>query len=180
MTRTGRLPPVLAAALRSPGGTCYRHCDRPIRSRGIRSSLPGLWSVRACPAGVVSLVLYSEWTGRNTVPDVRAELKRRTFPPSLVRAWDLRVATRHGPELGRAAERSLARARRPRGIRVVYWRVYPFRVRDGSERRLYACFRRSHPSPVFFVSDPSRATPGCPACARAGSSGGRGVRRSAR
>lgn len=120
-----------------------------------------------CPSGVVALVTYVEWTDRDTVADARRELRGRTIPKSLVRAWDLRVATRHGPELGRAAERFLARARPRRGVRVVYWRVYPFRAPDGTERRLFACFRRSHPTPVFFAADPTGHAPACPACARA-------------
>ena len=164
MTRAGTVPAVLRAALASPGGRCYRHCDRPIRTRTVRSRLPGLWQVRACPSGVVSVTSYAEWTRRNPTPSVRRLLREWSASPRLVREWDLRLATRHGPELGRAAERFLSRQRPRKGVRVVYWRVYPFRARDGTERRLFVCFRRAHGHPVFYTAAPS--APGrCPACA---------------
>ncbi|MGP8078412.1 MAG: hypothetical protein ACLQC7_01955 [Thermoplasmata archaeon] len=166
LTRRGALPRVLRVALDSPGGNCYRHCDRPIRRRRLPSQLPGTWIVRACPSGVVSVTAYAEWTRRDPTRAVRSALRRWTFPPTLVRFRDLRLATRHGPELGRAAERLLATVRPSRGVRVVYWRVYPFRGRDGTERRLFACFRRTHPSPAFFTAPSTARSWGCPACAR--------------
>jgi len=166
MTRRGALPRVVRDALRSPGGHCYRHCDGPVRSYRLSSPLPGLWQVRACPAGVVSVTTYAEWTGKDTTRAVRRVLQQWTSPPSLVRTRDLRWATRHGPELGRAAERFLARARPRRPVRVVYWRVYPSKSRDGTERRLFVCFRRSHAGPVFYLAAPQDPDRTCPACAR--------------
>lgn len=166
MTRPGALPGVLRRALDAPGGRCYRHCDQPIRSRRLASALPGRWEVRACPSGVVSVTSYAEWTRRDPTAAVRRALGRWTRPASLVRAWDLRLATRRGPELGRDAERRLAATHPPKGVRVVYWRVYPFRAPDGSERRLLVCFRRTHRAPVFFAADPSGPRWGCPVCAR--------------
>lgn len=165
MTRRGAVPRVLQAALVAAGGTCYRHCDRPIRTRRLRSALPGVWTVRACPSGVVSVTAYAEWTSRDPTEAARRALRRWTVPPTLVRRWDLRLATRHGPELGAEAERFLASVRPRRGLRVVYWRVYPFRGRDGGERRLFVCFRRGHPAPRFFAAPPAGAPPRCPACA---------------
>jgi hypothetical protein len=165
VTQRGGLPRVLQAALDSPGGTCYRHCDRPLRIRRISSRLPGNWQVRACPSGVVSVTVYTEWARRDPSRAVRTQLQRWTIPPSSVRPRDLRLATRHGPELGPAAEQLLAAARPAREVRVVYWRVYPFRERDGIERRLMVCLRRTHASPVFFVAAPT-TNPGCPVCAR--------------
>jgi len=166
LTGRGSLPRLLRTALASPGGRCYRHCDQPIRSRAVPSALPGRWEVRSCPSGVVSVTSYAEWTRRDPTPAVRRTLERWTEPKSLVRAWDLRVATRRGPELGKNAERFLARNHPSRGVRVVYWRVYPFRARDGTERRLFVCFRRTHAAPVFFAASPTASEWGCPVCAR--------------
>ena len=166
MRRRGALPPVLRRALAAPGGRCYRHCDRPIRTLRPASRLPGSWQVRACPSGVVSVTVYAEWTRRDPTPAVREMLRRWAVPASLVRRWDLRLATRHGPELGRPAERFLAAERPRRGVRVVYWRVYPFRGRDGKERRLFVCGRTAHRSPVFFAALSAGPTPKCPVCAR--------------
>ena len=163
MTRAGALPSVLRSALASPGGSCYRHCDRPVRTRTIASTLPGLWLVRACPSGVVSVTVYAEWTRRDPTQAVRTTLRRWVLPASRVRTRDLRLATRHGPELGRRAERFLA-VHRGRPLRVVYWRLYPFRARDKTERRLFVCWRRTHRAPVFYVADPAVKESGCPVC----------------
>jgi len=165
VTRRDALPPVLRRALAAPGGHCYRHCDRPIRTLRPKSRLPGSWQVRACPSGVVSVTVYAEWTRRDPTSAVRETLRRSTVPASLVRRWDLRVATRHGPELGGAAERFLSAQRPRRGVRVVYWRVYPFRGRDGKERRLFVCARTAHRFPVFFAALSSATAPECPVCA---------------
>jgi len=165
MSRAIRPPLAVRTALAWNKGQCYRHCDRPIRVRRIPSRLPGTWLVRACPSGVVSVTTYTEWTRRDPTESVRKTLRRWTSPATLVRWHDLRIATRHGPELGRAAERALAAARPTRGVRVVYWRVYPFRARDGTERRLFVCFRKRHRSPVFFAASPAASTWGCPQCA---------------
>lgn len=163
---TRSLPSVLRRALDSPGGNCYRHCDRPIRIRTVRSRLPGRWQIRACPGGVVSVTVYAEWTGRDPTAAVRRTLERWTIPRSLVRPRDLRLASRRGPELGRTAERFLASARPRRPVRVVYWRVYPFKARNGAEHRLFVCFRRGHAAPVFFSAPANSTTWGCPRCAR--------------
>lgn len=164
MTRSGALPRIVQAALASPGGRCYRHCKGPIRTVRVRSTLPGTLLVRACPAGVVSVTVYAEWAQRDPTRALLRVLRRWTVPGSLARVRDLRLATRHGPELGHTAERVLARSRQNRTVRVVYWRVYPFRTPSGSDRRLFVCVRHSHPSPVFFAASPAATTWGCPVC----------------
>ena len=166
MSRPGSLPPVLVAALRAPEGKCYRHCERPARTRRLPSPLPGLWQVLACPSGVVSLTSYSEWTRRDPSSRALAFLRRHTMPASLVRPHDLRLASRHGPELGRRAEGRMARDPGRRPVRVVYWRVYPFRAADGKEHRLFVCYRRTHRGPVFYAAPTEEGAGACPACAR--------------
>ena len=166
MRRRGAVPPVLLRALASPGGTCYRHCDQPIRIRRVTSRLPGVLFVRACPTGLVSLTVYLEWTRRDPSRSLQSVLERWASPRTLVRWRDLRLATRHGPELGPTAERFLASMHPARAVRAVYWRVYPSRAADGAERRLFVCTRRSHSSPVFFAASPQSKCWDCPACAR--------------
>lgn len=166
MTTARPLPRVLRTALAAPGATCYRHCDRPIQVRRVPSRLPGIWQVRACPSGVVSVTSYTEWTRRDPTASVQRMLRTWSSPASLVRRWDLRLATRRGPELGHAAERFLTKHRARGGLRVVYWRVYPFEARDGTERRLFVCLRRTHRSAVFFTASPTAKTWGCPSCRR--------------
>lgn len=157
MRSTPRLPPALRAALRAGGGTCYRHCTNATRVTEIASALPGLWQVMACPSGVVSVVSYTELGQNDPSSRVQAALRGWAFPPSLVHRRDLRLATRHGPELGSRAERWLATAPPGRKVRVVYWRVYPSKGTDGAERRLGVCFGQ-HRSPVFFLGSPASPT----------------------
>jgi hypothetical protein len=167
VTPARSLPRALGDALRPVSAKCYRHCGRPVRAHRLASSLPGLLEVYACPSGVVSLTSYAEWSPADPTPKVSALLRSLTVPPTLLKRRDLRVATRHGPELGRAAETLLARSRAPRPVRVVYWRLYPFRSRDGAERRLFVCLRHGARAPVFFASRSSGTDKDCPTCARA-------------
>ena len=161
---TRRFPPLLRRALRPSEARCYRHCRRPLRPRALRSALPGIWQVYACPGGAVSVVTYFELSNRDPTPQVRAYLRRFTVPASLVRGWDLRSARRHGPELGRPAERFLARSRPGAEIRGTYWRVYPFKDPRGIERRLFACTRHATPEIVFFSAPATSERPRCPRC----------------
>jgi hypothetical protein len=164
MTRPGAVPPRLRRALRPASPHCYRHCDRPVRGRSATIRTPGWLCVYACPGGSVSVVTYTEWTNRDPTSTMARFARSHTSPPSLVRAWDLRAARRHGPELGPAAERFLARAHPPRDLRTVYWRLYPFRRKDGSVRRLFACFRHGRGSVRFFVAPGDAQSPPCPRC----------------
>jgi hypothetical protein len=158
------VPPAIRSALQPAAPHCYRHCNRLVRPVSLASSLPGHWQVYSCPGGAVSVVSYVHSSRADPTPRVRAYLLRHTLPRSLVTRRDLRVATRHGPELGPSSERWLTRAGPSRVVRVVYWRVYPFTGRDGLERRLFVCFRHGKARPVFF---PFRATDRhafCPVC----------------
>ncbi len=168
MTVSGRVPPVLRRALAPDDPHCYRHCDRPLRARALTARTPGLLLVYACPGGAVSVVTYSEWRNRDPTPTLLAYARTHTLPPRLVRRWDLRTATRHGPELGRGAEAYMGKARPPRPLRAVYWRVYPTRTKDGSVRRLFACARHGRGNVRFFLAPGDAQSPRCPACATGG------------
>lgn len=164
MRRSRALPPRIRSALRPASARCYRHCKKPVSAWTLATSLPGLWQVYACPGGAVSVTSYAHWSPVDPTPAVRAYLRRHTWPGSLVTLRDLRVATRHGPELGRSVERFLARGRPRRAVRVVYWRVYPFRARNGSEQRLFVCQRHGRSRPVFFPSLATSDRWDCPVC----------------
>jgi hypothetical protein len=163
VTAARRVPPIVARALRPGHPHCYRHCEDPVTARKVRTELPGTLEVYACPGGVVSVTVYTEWSDRDPTRLVARELRRRSVPTTLVRSHDLRTASRHGPELGRAAERLLARARPPRPVRSVYWRLYPFR-RGTQELRLFACFRHGPGTAVWFVAPTPVGTAACPEC----------------
>lgn len=162
--RARRLPPVVRKALAPDAPKCYRHCDRAIHPRRFRSALPGLWQVYACPGGAVSVVSYFEISKRDPTPDVGRTLRGLSAPETLVRPHDLRSARRHGPELGRAAERWLALAPPGTEVRGTYWRLYPFEDRRGIARRLFACFRHLRRGVVFFTDVATAERPRCPKC----------------
>lgn len=169
MTRSGAVPTVVRRALRPEDARCYRHCRDRVRARSPRTSFPGVWKVYSCPGGVVSVTSYAERTGRDPTDRVGAYLRRCAVPKALVTSRDLRLATRHGPELGLEAERVLSR-RPPRMVRVVYWRVYPFRGKDGRARRLFVCWRHGSARPRFYSYFGDVARGSCPDCAKRRSS----------
>ena len=164
--RATTLPRVISAALSAPDPKCYRHCDRRAPPRALPGPLPGQWRVYACPSGVVSVASYAEWTNRDPTRRVLSFLRRSAVPSSLVRPTDLRLATRHGPEMGAAAEQRLAARRPHRDVRVVYWRIYPFKAPDGTEHRLFICRRKNHSRPVFYSAPGEPGETACPVCAR--------------
>ncbi|MCI4372289.1 MAG: hypothetical protein L3K02_01395 [Thermoplasmata archaeon] len=164
MSRTGAVPPILRRALRPATPHCYRHCDRPLRGRTVPISAPGWLCVYACPGGAVSVVTYHEWAKTDPTPTLLRFARSHTSPSTVVRRWDMRLAGRHGPELGVTAERFLAKARPIRPVRVVYWRLYPFKKKDGSAFRLFACFRHGVGAVQFFVAPRESQSPPCPRC----------------
>ena len=164
MSRPGAVPPLLRRALRPTSPHCYRHCTRPLRGRTVRSSGPGWLCVYACPGGAVSVVTYTEWAEKDPTPTLARFARAHTSPATLVRRWDLRLGRRHGPELGPSAERYLGRAPPTRPLWTVYWRVYPFKKKDGRPFRLFACFRHGAGSVRFFVAPADSESPTCPRC----------------
>lgn len=164
MTKSRSVPPVVRASLRPRTACCYRHCAKPVRGFPLAVPLPGTALIYACPGGVVSVTTYVERTEDDPTRALRAVLQTHCRPPRLVRAFDLRLATRHGPELGRNAERRLARDRPPRPVRVVYWRVYPFRDREGEELRVFVCRRHGDRGPVFYPYAATAVRGECPVC----------------
>lgn len=169
MKRAGAVPPSLRSALRPGEARCYRHCQDRVRARPLSSPLPGYWQVYACPGGVVSVTSYVERTRRDPTSIVLRFLHARAKPSSLAKTWDLRTASRYGPELGHAAERLMARSRPSLPLRVVYWRVYPFRGRTGTDQRLFVCFHHGRSGPVFYANPASALRGTCPVCTAKGS-----------
>jgi hypothetical protein len=164
MSASTRVPPLLRAALRPKAPHCYRHCSKLIHGRAVPIAAPGALVVYACPGGAVSVVTYTEWGRADPTPRLQRFLRAHTAPVALVRRWDLRLGSRHGPELGGPAERFLARARPVRPVRTVYWRLYPFKKRDGTAVRPFACFRHGSSRVQFFVAPADAVAPKCARC----------------
>jgi hypothetical protein len=162
VSRPGAVPPLLQRALRPDQPRCYRHCNRLVRARSPALRAPGVLSIYACPGGAVSVVTYTEWGTRDPTPQLARFVRGHFAPVRRVHRRDFRLARREGPELGRAAERFLARARPRRPLATVYWRLYPFRTPGGAVRRVFVCYR--HREPRLFVAPGDAQSPRCPRC----------------
>ncbi len=150
----------LRAAVPATGGPCFGHCKAPTRAHPVSLGAGGPAWVYACPEGVVSVVIAAG-ERRPDPATLRSALRARTRPPSTVRLRDFRSASRYGPELGRPSERALARSGRP--IRLLYWRVYPWKVGD-RPYSLFACFRHGPSGIRFYAAERVPKQPPCPFC----------------
>jgi hypothetical protein len=104
-------------------GKCYGHCDKPTAAKVLSQDSNHVISAYVCPNGVVShLVNFS------LKPDLawfQVFLSRQVGEEN-VKDRDLRLATRHGWELGNGAEEEIQSQLGPAGaIKQVYWRRYP-------------------------------------------------------
>jgi hypothetical protein len=142
-------------------GVCLYHCAGRTRPRPISNGRGTLGWVYVCPGGTVSTVAFLGIGRRPSPARIRRYLQSRTKPPERVQLDDLRSATRHGPELGRAAERWAARPGAPGPLHLLYWRRYP-RKRGRRYSYLYACFRHGAGEVRFYVAPSSPEAPPCP------------------
>jgi len=119
---------------------CRGHCDAPASFRFL-STEEGVVGAYCCPDGFVSRVIYF-----SIEPDLDwfYALLSRQLGSGMVQRRDLRVATRHGWELGEDAVdefEGLAREGKRPVVKEVYWIRYP---RTDVERS----------GGVFLCSDP--------------------------
>lgn len=99
---------------------CYRHCQQNAKFTPLRTDHPGVIGGYACPGNYVSRVVYF-----SLQPDQAwFETFLRGQVGDLLRSRDLRVATRHGWELGGKAESEIKQVSSD-GIRQIYWTLYP-------------------------------------------------------
>lgn len=151
-------PFVLAAS-----GTCLYHCTSKTRPHSI-THLRGIMGwVYACPGGTVSTVTFLGGRRRPSPAVVQRYLQSRTDRSERVQLRDLRAATRHGPELGAAAERWMTGPGAGAPIRLLYWRRYPKKV-GRRYSYLYACFRHGVGEVRFYPAGTAPRTFECPFC----------------
>ena len=104
-------------------GKCYRHCEKPTAMKVILENANSLVGAYVCPDGFVSQVVYfsiqpdRDWFKRMLSDQVGSEsLNDR----------DIRVASRHGWELGEGAEEAIKSSLGEAGvIHETYWTRYP-------------------------------------------------------
>ena len=144
-------------------GRCLSHCSGRTRPHALANSRGTVGWVYACPGGTVSTVAFFGGARRPSPVRVRRFLQSRMGGSERVFPRDLRAATRHGPELGLAAERWAARPGVSGPIRLLYWRRYP-RKTGRRYSYLYACFRHGARDVRFFPATSSRGADQCPFC----------------
>jgi hypothetical protein len=99
---------------------CNRHCQSPAKFTAFQSDRPGVLGGYVCPQNYVSRVVYFSLD-----PDpVWFEKFLKDQAGDLVRSRDIRVATRHGPELGGNAETEIKKISQE-GVKQLYWTLYP-------------------------------------------------------
>jgi hypothetical protein len=144
-------------------GTCLYHCTGRTRPYALASARGPIGWAYTCPGGTVSTVAFLGGARRPSPARIRRYLQARTERTERVKARDLRSATRHGPELGAAAERWVAGPGKQAPIHLLYWRRYPRKV----GRRysfLYACFAHGPGEVRFYTASTSRRASQCPFC----------------
>jgi hypothetical protein len=104
-------------------GKCFRHCEKPTTMKVVSQNSDRLVGAYVCPDVFVSQVVYfstqpdSEWFER---------MLRAQVGPENINHRDIRIASRHGWELGGDAQAAL-RSKLGEGgvIHEVYWTRYP-------------------------------------------------------
>jgi hypothetical protein len=157
----------------SSTGRCLYHCPRPTRPHALTHGRKTIGWVYSCPGGTVSTVAFFSGGRRPSPTHIQRYLQSRTERGERVQPRDLRAATRRGPELGKTAERWIARSANGAPIRLLYWRRYPRKVGRGYSF-LYACYEHGAGEVRFYTASKSSRRPECPFCLRAK----RGVRAS--
>lgn len=144
-------------------GNCLHHCKGRTRPRVLANSRGPIGWVYTCPGGTVSTVAFLGGAHRPSPVRIRRYLQARLDRSERVQPRDLRSATRHGPELGAAAERWITGPGNGAPIHLLYWRRYPRKV----GRRysfLYACFAHGRGEVRFYPGSTPRGASRCPFC----------------
>lgn len=157
----------IEALVLAASGSCLYHCKGPTRPHAIATAGGARGWVYTCPAGTVSTVAFLGGARRPSPVRIRTYLQARTAPRERVQARDLRSATRHGPELGRGAERPTSADGVAAPIYLLYWRRYPKKV-GRQYSYLYACFRHGPREVRFYPAPSARRAPPCPFCPASG------------
>ena len=102
-------------------GKCYRHCQDPVRFVSLFEEGSSLVGAYVCPVGYVSRIVYfANHPDRNWFEKFLGD---QVSP--ILRARDIRVATRHGWELGGSAEAEILGISDTGDVKQYYWTFYP-------------------------------------------------------
>ena len=140
-------------------GQC-RHCDNPSSLVHLRFDSKGVIGAYVCPSGYVSRVVYF-----SVYQDVRPlrDFLYSQVGEEIVRDRDIRLATRHGWELGSDAMAEIGNVSSAGVIKEVYWTVYP-KTEDERKRGIFLCSyqEQGRRCSRLFVQDKQSRNRQCP------------------
>jgi len=146
-------------------GKCFRHCGKPTSMKIMSQDSTRVLGAYTCPDGIVSQVVYFslkpdlKWFNRT----VSRQVGTKNFKTS-----DVRIATRHGWELGGNAQESLkAKLGSNPSLTEVYWTRY---ARTEAQKRIAISLCMgdgSRPGCLkLFAHQSGKVEKSCPACRR--------------
>ena len=144
-------------------GKCYRHCEKPTSMRIISQGPSRVVGAYVCPDSFVSQVVYF-----TTKPDVNwfedmisGQVGKENFAHR-----DIRVASRHGWELGKNSLETLEAKLGPNpSVTEVYWTRYP-RTEDQKQVAISLCTGNGSADGCLrlFAHNRNRIEKLCPSC----------------
>lgn len=144
-------------------GKCYRHCNRPTSLKLVSQDSGHVVGAYVCPDGVVSQVVYI-----SQEPDFAwfEDFLSNQVGKENVDRRDIRVATRHGWELGGDAQGILeAKTGSGSSVKEVYWTRYP-KTEEQKERLVSLCMHDGSKAGCMklFVHGKNSYEKLCPVC----------------
>ncbi|HKW05532.1 MAG TPA: hypothetical protein VJN71_09565 [Nitrososphaerales archaeon] len=141
------------------GVACGRHCKEPVRFVTLFEDIDSLVGAYVCPEEYVSRAVYF---ASNPNPEWFFDFLVQQATAKRVRERDIRVATRHGWELGRDAEVEMQNVS-PRGIKEYYWTFYAKNDSDKSSGT-FLCPKEKGGCGRIFTQSLKAKSMLCPAC----------------
>ncbi len=144
-------------------GKCFRHCEEPTSMRVISHDPDRLVGAYVCPDGFVSQVVYF-----SLKPDLKwfEDLLSSQVGRESVSQKDIRIASRHGWELGGNALDTLeAKLGQGASIRELYWTRYP-KTEMEKQQAVSLCIGDNSKTGCMklFFHDRNSGEKLCPAC----------------
>jgi len=136
---------------------CYRHCQDKAKFVPFKTDRQGVEGGYVCPGNYVSRVVYFSLNPDRS--SFEKDLKDQLG--DLVRSRDIRLATRHGWELGGMAENEM-KGISGDGIKQLYWTLYPASEKEKTSGA-FMCENRDR----LFVKSFSDESKLCPDCRKA-------------
>lgn len=144
-------------------GKCFRHCDQPTSMRIISQNPNSLVGAYICPDGFVSQVVYF-----STQPDREwfQAMLRDQLGAGNVNDRDIRLASRHGWELGKGAQEAFKSSLGETSVLLeTYWTRYP-QTEEQKQQAVSLCVGEGAKAGCsrLFIHDRKSVERFCPSC----------------